>query len=82
MGYIQGYIEAITLVITVCIWLLTLDRSLVAVRSLMSLSDRTSQFHTRKQWNPLSHENKNNAHLLEKAISFEREGIFTIFTLY
>ena len=66
MGYIRGYIEAIALVITVCIWLLNWDRSLVAVRSLTSLSGRTSQFHTRKQWNLFSHENKNNAHLLER----------------
>ena len=28
--------------------------------------------------NPLSHENKNNRHLLEKAITFERQGFFTI----
>ena len=27
--------------------------------------------------NPLSYENKNNRHLLEKAITFERQGFFT-----
>ena len=32
--------------------------------------------------NPLSHENKNNRQLLEKAITLEREGIFTIATFY
>ena len=32
--------------------------------------------------NPLSHENKNNRHLLEKAITFKRQGFFTTFTYY
>ena len=32
--------------------------------------------------NPLSHENKNNRHLLEKAITFKRQGFFTTPTYY
>ena len=32
--------------------------------------------------NPLSHENKNNGHLLEKAITFEQQGFFTTLTYY
>ena len=32
--------------------------------------------------NPLSHENKNNRHLLEKAITFERQGFFSTPTYY
>ena len=32
--------------------------------------------------NPLSHENDNNRHLLEKAITFERKGFFTTPTHY
>ena len=32
--------------------------------------------------NPLSHENDNNRHLLEKAITFEQQGFFTTPTYY
>ena len=32
--------------------------------------------------NPLSHENRNKRHLLEKAITFERQGFFTTPTYY
>ena len=32
--------------------------------------------------NPLSHESKNNRHLLEKAITFERQRFFTTPTYY
>ena len=32
--------------------------------------------------NPLSHENKNNRHLLEKAITFKQQGFFTTPTYY
>ena len=40
--------------------------------SLSLLSGRTSQFHTcQKQSNQFSQENKINAHLIEKAISFK-----------